>query len=515
MKKLNKKSIIVAVVVAGISGVAGLVLAATSVGLLTASSFAVLAGSGITSTGATTITGDIGSYPTATITGGPVVVGTNHGGDATTQSAKADLVSAYNNAAGQGPVITVATELGGSTKNPGIYNSAAGTFGVTGTLTLDAQGDPGAVFIFKTASTLTTAGASSVNLINGAQACNIFWQVGSSATLGTNSTFKGNILALTDITLTTNANVEGSIFARNGAVTLDTNIVTKPGCVLVSSIPRSSAPASVPYVKTTPPLINVTKIPNPLTVPLGGGSVVYTYVATNIGTVPMTSILLVDDKCNNVKFISGDVNSNAKLDTTELWKYTCSKIVLQTETNIVTARGYAGGLDAYDIASATVVVGGALPPPLIHLVKIPSVFTLPAIGGTVIYTYKVTNPGTVPLSNVSIADDKCTGLPSQFVGHPGDVNKNNLLDPSETFSFTCVSNLTKTTTNIGTAEGHANGLTAIDISLATVVVTAPALPNTGFSPEDRNSSLWNMSILGGGFVLALVLIRAFLKKRTI
>ncbi len=207
-------------------------LAATTVNLGTADSFAVLAGSGITNTGPTTITGDVGTFPTPAETGFVYITlhGANHVDDAVTQSAKNDLTSAYNNVAGQTPVSRVNTELGTTTRFAGIYDSADGTFGITGTLTLDAQGDPSAVFIFKTDSTLITAGASNVNLINGAQACNVFWKVGSSATLGTNSRFKGNILALTSITLTTGANISGRALARNGAVTMDTNTITASTC---------------------------------------------------------------------------------------------------------------------------------------------------------------------------------------------------------------------------------------------------------------------------------------------
>ncbi len=107
---------------------------------------------------------------------------------------------------------------------------ARGTFEITGPLTLDAEGDPNAVFIFQTASTLTTASASSVNLVNGAQACNVFWQVGSSATLGTASSFMGTVMALESITLTTGATVEGRMLARNGAVTMDSNTITRAVC---------------------------------------------------------------------------------------------------------------------------------------------------------------------------------------------------------------------------------------------------------------------------------------------
>ena len=204
--------------------------AATAPPLGTAASFAVLAGSGITNTGASVIDGDIGSYPTTTITGFPpgTVGGTNHGGDSVTQGAKTDLTTAYNNAAGQTPASTVPTELGGTTLTPGVYKSAAGTFGITGTLTLN--GNASAVWIFQMASTLTTGSGSRVVLTGGASPCNVFWQVGSSATLGTNSTFVGNILAYTSITLTTGATVSGRALARNGAVTLDTNTVNASVC---------------------------------------------------------------------------------------------------------------------------------------------------------------------------------------------------------------------------------------------------------------------------------------------
>lgn len=208
------------------------VRAATWVNLGTADSFAILAGPTVTNTGSSVVTGDLGISPGSSLVGFPpgTLIGAQHLADAVAVQAKTDLVTAYDNAAGQTPVTTVATELGGTTKNAGVYDSEAGTFGITGTLTLDGQGNADAVFIFKTASTLITAGSSHVNLINGAQACNVFWKVGSSATLGTNSTFKGNILALTAITLTTGANVEGRVFARNAAVTLDTNVITKASC---------------------------------------------------------------------------------------------------------------------------------------------------------------------------------------------------------------------------------------------------------------------------------------------
>jgi hypothetical protein len=234
---------------------AGTASAATLVPLGTTSNFAVLAGTTVTSTGPTIINGDLGISPGGACTGLPapctgggpgVVNGTIHAADATAGTAQLDLTGAYDNAAAQPVKATIGTELGGQVLPPGVYDSAAGDFGITGTLTLDAQGNPNAVFIFKTASTLVTAaGNSSVALINGAQSCNVFWQVGSSATLGTNTLFRGNILALTAISATTGAVVDGRLLARNAAVTMDANTVTRSVCAV--------APTGPPVTVSKPP----------------------------------------------------------------------------------------------------------------------------------------------------------------------------------------------------------------------------------------------------------------------
>ncbi|HZQ46921.1 MAG TPA: ice-binding family protein [Verrucomicrobiae bacterium] len=211
-------------------------------------SFAVLAGSGITVAGAvntTTITGDIGTFPTTSITGlGNVVLnGANQAGNAVTQNAKNDLVTAFNDAAGRPATTTYAPvfDLGGLTLKAGVYNDPS-SFGLTGTLRLNAQGDPNAVFIFQTGSTLITASHSAVQLIGGAQACHVFWEVGSSATLGTDTDFAGNILALASITLDTGATLDGRLLAENGAVTLDDNTITKAVCSSDTGGTTSSVP---------------------------------------------------------------------------------------------------------------------------------------------------------------------------------------------------------------------------------------------------------------------------------
>ena len=203
--------------------------AQTAPSLGAAQSFAVLGGSTVTNTGASVITGDLGVSPGTAVTGFPpglVMSGTIHGADAAALAAQDAVTTAYNSLVGQACTQDLTgQDLGGQTLTAGVYCFSSSAQ-LTGTLTLNAQGNANAVFIFKMGSTLTTASASSVVLTNGGSAGNVFWQVGSSATLGTTTSFAGNILALTSITVTTGARVTGRTLARNGAVTLDTNAVT-------------------------------------------------------------------------------------------------------------------------------------------------------------------------------------------------------------------------------------------------------------------------------------------------
>jgi hypothetical protein len=230
-----------------------------AVSLGTAANYAVLGASTVTNTGPSVVNGSLGLSPGTSVTGFPpgIVTGSVDAADAAALQAQADLTAAFNAAAASPTTATIPVELGGTTVTPGVYASPAGTFGITGTLTLDAQDDPNAVFIFKAASTLITASASNVDLINGAQAPNVFWVVGSSATLGTYSILQGNVLALASITMTTGVTLDGRALARTAAVTLDTVTITPPASVrppittstgLASSV--NPAPAGDPVTFT-------------------------------------------------------------------------------------------------------------------------------------------------------------------------------------------------------------------------------------------------------------------------
>ncbi len=196
-----------------------------------AAAYVILAGSAVTNTGATDLTGDMGVSPGTGVTGFPpgTMTGTMHAGDASSAAGMADLTLAYNDAAGRtlAPV-TVAGNLGGLTLPPGLYKSSSSVAISSGNLTLDAQGNENAVFIFQIASTLTTSAGRTVILAGGAKSSHIFWQVGSSATLGTTSVFKGTIMANQSITLNTGATLNGRALARIGGVTLAANAIVMP-----------------------------------------------------------------------------------------------------------------------------------------------------------------------------------------------------------------------------------------------------------------------------------------------
>jgi hypothetical protein len=269
---------------------------ATAVPLATAGNFDVLAGTTVTNTGPTTIIGgSVGVSPGSAVTGFPPGIvtppGTIHAADATAAQAQSDLTVGYNVAAGEGPVAKITADLGGQELTPGVYNSASSIslgIGQSGTklvLTLNGGNDPNAVFVFQAGSTLTTASASQVLLVNGAQSCNIFWQVGSSATLASGSSFVGSVLALTSIAVKTGSTIDGRVLARNGAVTLDDDTITNPTC---KTVPTTTSTATTTSTSTTTPSSTTTSTTS--TVPTGSTTTTTLVPATAPTTTTTTTL---------------------------------------------------------------------------------------------------------------------------------------------------------------------------------------------------------------------------------
>ncbi|MEV0750893.1 ice-binding family protein [Streptosporangium sp. NPDC050280] len=200
----------------------------------TATNFAILAGKTVTNTGSGVVTGELGVSPGSVATGFPpgVMAGAVYTADPVAAQAQIDLTTAYKNVAGRRGTASLPAQLGGTTVKPGVYNSVSGAFQLAGELTLDGQGNPNALFVLR-APGLITAPASTVSLVNGAQACNVFWQVDGSATLGAGSGFVGNILALTSITTADGTTVNGRLLAREGSVSLEDTTVTRSACTVV------------------------------------------------------------------------------------------------------------------------------------------------------------------------------------------------------------------------------------------------------------------------------------------
>ncbi|HBA36296.1 TPA: hypothetical protein DCZ15_00270 [Candidatus Falkowbacteria bacterium] len=479
------------------------------------------------------------------------------------------------------------------TVTPGVYTVGAAL--LNGTVTLDGAG----VYIFRSDSSITVDPGAEVVMINGADACNVFWQVPTAMTIGAGAELVGTIITNTAlISFGDSATLEGRALSRNAQVTLIRNQITEPICAVASTSGGTTKYGTINVVKTVindnggtktvadfplfinggfiasgitnrfgtsnivtydytvtettdpqytqtfsgdcdsngivtlnpdeakfciitnddigaptaippvPPIIDVVKVPSPLSLPNGPGAVTYTYTLRNIGTVPVTDITMVGDTCSPINLATGDTNGDAKLDLNETWVYTCSTILSETHTNTIVATGWANGISATDIASARVVVGLPIIPPLIHVTKSPSPLTLPAGGGMVTYTEKITNPGAVALSNVRLTDDKCS--PMKYIS--GDTNNDAKLDTTETWTYTCSTKLVKTTTNTAVAVGEANGLTVRDFALATVVVASvvPSLPNTGTSAG--GTLLWSIIIATGFLVLSSVALTAVLRK---
>jgi hypothetical protein len=220
--------------------------ATATVGLGSAASFSVLAGSTVTNTGPTTMFGDLGLYPGTSVTGEPRVLGRTYVNDQVAIEAKNALTTAYTNAESRPPSGSAGTQLAGQSFSPGVYNASESLLLSSGSVTLNAEGNPNAVFIFQIGSTLITGSNTTVSLVNGAQACNVFWQVGSSATLGSGTHFVGTIMASASITANTAATIHGRLLARTAAVTLEDNTITTSNCASSASGSGGGTEASTP-----------------------------------------------------------------------------------------------------------------------------------------------------------------------------------------------------------------------------------------------------------------------------
>lgn len=285
-------------------------------------------------------------------------------------------------------------------------------------------------------------------------------------------------------------------------------------------------PATPSYI----PLIGITAVPDPLVLPNGPGNVTYYYAVKNFSQgIPLDNVKVVDDACSPVNYIGGDDNANHALDYGETWTYSCAKTVSVTTENIATVTATANTLNTTESAYATVIVGTRLIPPLVNIINITKIaypLSLPSGGGPVTFTYKVTNPGTVPLSGVTVTDNKCSAMSGEL----GDTNDNGLLDPNETWIYTCTTILRQTTTDTALVVAYANGLKAVDDNAITVEVDStdatatsapdisglpnngpnPGLPNNGTNPNGLNITfaIWiGLGIIIIGLAIWFVVIR--------
>ena len=238
-----------------------------TVPLATSAQYAVLGASTVTNTGPSTLNGSLGLSPGTSVTGFPpgtvVPPGAKNITNAAAAQAQSDLTAAYVNAAGRPITATTTANLANKHLQAGVYaGPSKGALSLTGPLVLDGAGNANSVFIFQTNSTLITASGSTVTLINGAKECNVFWQVGSSATLGTGSVFVGNILALTSISVNNSVTVHGRALARNGAVTLINDTFTKPSCAASTTGGPTTTTGTTNTVPTAPPASPVPGAPN-------------------------------------------------------------------------------------------------------------------------------------------------------------------------------------------------------------------------------------------------------------
>jgi hypothetical protein len=438
---------------------------AVAVNLGTAGSFGVLAGSGVTNSGSSVIKGDVGSSPTPSVTGFPpgTVIGTVYTtANAVTAQAQSDLTAAYLVAAGAPcPAthnltgINLGTFNAGNPLLAGVYcfsSSAA----LTGNLTLDGQGNPNSQWIFQIGSSLTTATNATVSFVNGASPCNVFWQVGSSATIQTNNLFGGTIMALTSITLN-GGTLNGRALARNGVVTISAAEFVNTAC------PAPTAPC-VTIAKTADRAVAAV-----------GDVVTYTYVICNCALATETVNSVVDSQLGNIT--AGFVTANGGVSTLASGacrSFTRTRMVLATDTsplvNSVVVDVSIGAAHTTDTAQASVIISA--PGPCVTLVKTVN-RTVASVGDFVTYTFKVCNCGTAPLTVNSVVDSRLGNLTADFIAANGG---SSTLGTGLCTSFDEVYRVKATDpsplTNTATVSASSGGTTVTSTGQATVVITS-------------------------------------------
>jgi hypothetical protein len=462
--------------------------------------------------GGTTITGDLG-YITGPATT-PTVSGTTYVNSGTYTQAGTDQGTALSALSSQPCTFTFASgaiNLSTDTTHgttavyaPGVYCSA-GAMNVGGPLTFNGSG----TYIFRPGGALTTT-AGSISTLSGASACDIFWTPAQATTLAANTTFFGTVIDASGITIGSTTSWTGRALAFGGTVTTDTDTITVPTC----TAPALPATLHVIKVVVSPHVGPALPSDFTLTVRLSGTDAVTPAPGSSSpgrAYVLPAGTYVVGENSNSfyVRSFSGDCNSVGSVTLTAGGPdKTCT--ITNTDTPAITSGGGGGGGDR-SVSSTTPVVVSApvqLTTPMIHIVKVPSRLTpFPVGGGYVTYTYTVTNPSTIALNTVTVTDDKCA--PVSLVS--GDTNLNGLLDPTESWIYSCGATITTSTKNTATATGHANGYTTTDLAVATVLVSAPGLPKTGFPPEEKGISL-GMMILSGLFVSSAFLLMS-MKQR--
>ena len=459
-KKVSLSVVVLCLILGTISLVA--VFAAVTPSLGIASTFGILSSTYTNTVGGTTINGDLG-YTTGPAVA-PTVNGTTYIADGIYNQAGTDQGTALTSLNNQACTFTFpsgAVDLATDTTHgtvgvytPGVYcTTGAGAANIgTGGITLNGSG----TYIFRINGALSTTTGSVVSLSGGASACDVFWTPTSATTLAANTTFVGTNIDDSGITIGSTVSLTGRALAFGGTVSTDVDTITAPTCTVPTATPSSVVQqATINVVKVVvndnggtktvadfPLFVNGTKVVSGETNTFRAPGPVYTVTETG--------------NANYTQSFSGDCDVNGQVDLNP----GDNKFCILTNDDI-----------------GAVVVPPV--PPLIDVVKVPSPLALPNGPGPVTYTYRLSNPGTVPLSDVRLTDDKCAS--ANYLS--GDTNTNGKLDPTETWTYACRTNLTKTTTNTAIATGTANGLTARDLAVATVVVATPKLPNTGYPPE--------------------------------